>query len=52
MGVDDDDDQARDLYVSQGFEVVGPYLDEFEYTGTGGRLVHASSVGVWVRKFI
>jgi len=50
MSVDDDNPRARDLYLRNGYSVVGPYLDVREETLPDGSLVRIETPGWLLRK--
>jgi ribosomal protein S18 acetylase RimI-like enzyme len=50
MAVDDDNPRALDLYVRQGYTVIGPYLDEHEVREPDGTTTRVTSPGVLLRK--
>ena len=50
LAVDDDNPRALDLYVRQGYVVVGPYLDEYEVPEPDGTSTRVASPGVLLRK--
>lgn len=50
MCVDDDNSRARDLYLRDGYSIVGPYLDEHDETLPDGATRHVVSPRVLLRK--
>lgn len=50
MCVDDDNPRARDLYLRNGYTIVGPYLDEHDETLPDGTTKHVATPGVLLRK--
>lgn len=52
MCVDDDNPRARDLYLRNGYEVVAPYLDEYDETLPDGSTRHVATPGVLLRKHL
>jgi ribosomal protein S18 acetylase RimI-like enzyme len=50
LAVDDDNPRALDLYVRQGYTVIGPYLDEYEVPEPDGTSTRVTCPGVLLRK--
>ena len=50
MCVDDDNPRARDLYLRNGYTIVGPYVDEHDETAPDGTTQHVATPGVLLRK--
>jgi ribosomal protein S18 acetylase RimI-like enzyme len=50
MCVDDDNPRARDLYLRNGYSVVGPYLDQRDETRPDGSSIRIETPGVLLRK--
>jgi N-acetyltransferase len=52
LAVDDDNTRARDLYLRNGYAVVGPYVDEYDVIQPDGRILHVATPGVLLRKMM
>lgn len=50
MAVDDDNARVRDLYLRNGYAVVGPHVDEYDVVQPDGRILHVATPGVVLRK--
>jgi len=50
MCVDDDNPRARELYLRNGYEVVGPYVDEHDEARPDGTTAHVANPGALLRK--
>jgi hypothetical protein len=50
MCVDDDNPRARDLYLRNGYAIVGPYVDEHDELLPDGTARHVMTPAVRLRK--